>query len=310
MKKIRQKMKENVAATKFGVVLILLGAQAILLLATFWAPDKQFVPSSQLTTTQTFPDGSGTLEITHQEYDKKNRIIKLDLQATEELSMNQLKPKLFVRKGEGMMQYIPTVDNKAEIFIKDIPENFEALSLSFQNKDASQQPVDTTIYDNALEAKSVDNAQSEKEAESDIVYFFVASNSKYLKQVKIPIKIKSQEDYAIEAIKSEIKFQNTQMKKMDTAVQNLKKNQKIIHQKIEDLRLKTEYLTGNNLSNAQSQISNLESNLENDAQQIQEAEQNKKVITQAIAKMQKQILDIRAGKYQFPADEKSQRMKK
>ncbi|MCJ7969486.1 MAG: hypothetical protein MUW51_11420 [Lactococcus lactis] len=191
MKKIKQKMKENVAATKFWIFIGLITLQGILLLGTFFAHDKQIVPPSQLVTSQAFSDGSGTIEITHQEYDAKNKIMKLDLQATEDISMSQLTPKLFVKNGTGSMQYIPTIDNKAEIFIKDISNNFEALSLSFQNNDLSNQLIDTTIYDNSQEAQIANGAQTESSEKhsSDLIYFFIASNSPYLKQSKRPIKL-------------------------------------------------------------------------------------------------------------------------
>jgi hypothetical protein len=311
MKKIRQKMKENVAATKFWIFMGLVALQAILLLGTFFAHDKQIVPPSQLVTSQTFSDGSGTIEITHQEYDAKNKIMKLDLQATEVISMSQLTPKLFVKNGNGTMQYIPTVDNKAEIFIKNISNKFEALSLSFQNNDLSNQSVDTTIYDNSQEAKIASSAQTESSEEqpSDLVYFFISSNSPYLKQSKRPIKIESQAAYAVEAIQSEINFQNFQKKKMDVAIDDLKKNQETTSQKIEELQVKNQYLTGNNLSNNQTKISSLQADIAGYAQQIQEAEQNKKVITQAVSKMRKQISDIQSGKFKFTDDVKSKELK-
>lgn len=311
MKQIRRKIKENVAATKFWIFIGLITLQGILLLGTFFAHDKQIVPPSQLVTSQTFSDGSGTIEITHQEYDSKNKIMRLDLQATEDISMSQLTPKLFVKNGTGSMQYIPTVDNKAEIFIKNISNEFEALSLSFQNNDLSNQSIDTTIYDNSQEAQIANSAQTESsEVEpSDLVYFFISSNSPYLKQAKRPIKIESQVAYAVEAIQSEIDFQNSQKKKMDVAIDDLKKNQKTTSQKIEELQVKNQYLTGNNLSNNQSKISSLQADIAGYAQQIQEAQQNKKSITQAITKMKKQISDIQLGKFKFTDDVKSKKMK-
>lgn len=304
-------MKENVAATKFWIFMSLVGLQALLLLGTFFAHDKQIVPPSQLVTSQTFSDGSGTIEITHQEYDAKNKIMKLDLQATEDISMSQLTPKLFVKNGSGSMQYIPTVDNKAEIFIKNISNNFEALSLSFQNNDLSNQSVDTTIYDNSQEAQIANSTQTESSDEqpADLVYFFIASNSPHLKQSKTPIKIESQAAYAVDAIQSEIDFQNSQMKKMDMAIDDLERKQETTSQKIEELQLKNQYLTGNNLNNNQSKISNLQADIAGYAQQIQEAEQNKKIITQAIIKMKKQIADIQSGKFKFTDDVKSKKMK-
>lgn len=304
-------MKENVAATKFWIFIGLIALQGILLLGTFFAHDKQIVPPSQLVTSQTFSDGSGTIEITHQEYDSKNKIMRLDLQATEDISMSQLTPKLFVKNGTGSMQYIPTVDNKAEIFIKNISNEFEALSLSFQNNDLSNQSVDTTIYDNSQEAQIANSAQTESSGvePSDLVYFFISSNSPYLKQAKRPIKIESQAASAVEAIQSEIDFQNSQKKKMDVAIDDLKKNQKTTSQKIEELQVKNQYLTGNNLSNNQSKISSLQADIAGYAQQIQEAQQNKKSITQAITKMKKQISDIQSGKFKFTDDVKSKKMK-
>ena len=89
----------------------------------------------------------------------------------------------------------------------------------------------------------------------------------------------------------------------------MKKNQSTTTQKIAELQLKNQYLTGNNLSNNQSKISSLQANIAGDAQQIQEAQQNKKSITQAITKMKKQISDIQSGKFKFTDDVKSKKMK-
>ncbi|MCJ7969485.1 MAG: gp58-like family protein [Lactococcus lactis] len=73
--------------------------------------------------------------------------------------------------------------------------------------------------------------------------------------------------------------------------------------------MKNQYLTGNNLNNNQSKISNLQADIAGYTQQIQEAEQNKKVITQAVIKMRKQISDIQSGKFKFTDDVKSQKLK-
>lgn len=307
--KIKQKMKENVAATKFWIVMALVGLQCLLLIGTLFARDRQIVPQSQLVTSQTFADGSGTIEITHQEYDSKNHVMKLDLQATTDLSMNQLSPNLFVKNGVGTMQYIPTIDNKAEIFIKNISPKFEAVSLSFENNNRSNQDVDINIYDNSQDAKTLTSGQSSSPTPSNLVYFFISSNSKYLKESKKPIKIESQKVYAVEAIQSEIDFQNKQTEKMDQAISTLTKNQKDDSQQISELELKNDYLTGGNLSSNESHITSLQADIASKAQQIQQAKQNKQVITQAVDKMKQQISDIQSGKYKFPDDTKSQKFK-
>lgn len=307
--KIKQKMKENVAATKFWIVMVLVGLQCLLLIGTLFARDRQIVPQSQLVTSQTFADGSGTIEITHQEYDSKNHVMKLDLQATTDLSMNQLSPNLFVKNGVGTMQYIPTIDNKAEIFIKNISPKFEAISLSFENNNRSNQDVDINIYDNSQDAKTLTSGQSSSPTPSNLVYFFISSNSKYLKESKKPIKIESQKVYAVEAIQSEIDFQNKQTEKMDQAISTLTKNQKDDSQQISELELKNDYLTGGNLSSNESHITSLQADIASKAQQIQQAKQNKQVISQAIDKMKQQISDIKSGKYKFPEDTQSRKLK-
>lgn len=307
--KIKQKMKENVAATKFWIVMALVSLQCLLLIGTLFAQDRQIVPQSKLVTSQTFADGSGTIEITHQEYDSKNHVMKLDLQATTDLSMNQLSPNLFVKNGVGTMQYIPTIDNKAEIFIKNISPKFEAISLSFENNNRSNQDVDINIYDNSQDAKTLTSGQSSSPTPSNLVYFFISSNSKYLKESKKPIKIESQKVYAVEAIQSEIDFQNKQTEKMDQAISTLTKNQKDDSQQISELELKNDYLTGGNLSSNESHITSLQADIASKAQQIQQAKQNKQVISQAIDKMKQQISDIKSGKYKFPEDTQSRKLK-
>ena len=309
MKKLRRKMKENVAATKFWILMGLIFVQCLLVGGIFLAPDRQLIPQSQLVTTQTFTNG-GTLQLTSQEYDAKNKIMKIDVQATSDLSMNQLTPHIFVKNASGStMQYIPTVDNKAEIFIKNISSQFEVLALAFQNTSLSNQDIDTTIFNNSQDAQTSKTSQTNSSQSSNLVYFYISSNSKYLKIAKHPIKIERQSAYAIDAIQEEINFQNSQTKKMDRAISDLKKSQDSNNEQIAELQLKNNYLTGGNLANNQNQIQSLQAQVAGASQQIQQANQNKQTITQAIQKMQQQISDIKSGKYKFQDDAKSQKLK-
>ncbi|WP_407350327.1 hypothetical protein VNN41_09795 [Lactococcus garvieae] len=309
---LKQKMKKNVAATKTIMAGTMVSGIALLIIGTQFAPDRNIVPSSQLETTQQFSTTrGGNIEITSQEMDWQRHIMKVEIQASDELSMKNLEASVFIKNNTGStIQFIPTVDNKATIFIKNLSKNFEVLSLVFEDKGFSSNDVDTQIFDDKQSAKSSEASSATKnEEEARSVYFYISENSKYLKSASNKIQLKAQKDYAIDALNDEIHFQNDQVKKMKTAISKLSELQKKNKAEIEDLKKQNEYLTGNRLDNNQEQILDLQSEIKNAQDQTKDAEANIQDIHKKIDKMNQQISDIKSGSYEFPVDSKTQKLK-
>lgn len=289
----------------------MVGGIVCLLIGTQFAPDRNLIPSAQLVTTQQFSTTKGgTIEITHQEMDWAKHIMKIDIQASDELVMKDLETSVFIKRDAGSaVQIIPTVDNKATIFIKNLKSDFQVLSLAFEDKEIRSDEVDTQIYDDKRSAASSHQENVEPTEEERTLYFYISENSKYLKSASNKIQVKSQKDYAIDVLKDEIHFQNSQCEKLERGLSKLKALQTKNKSEIENLKKENEYLTGDQLDNNQKQIIDLQTDIQNAQNQCEEAEKNKKEVHQKIDKMQKQILDIQSGFYQFPADEKTQKMK-
>lgn len=308
--KFTTKVKKNVAATKTIFAGSLVGGVALLLIGTQFAPDRDLIPASQLSTTQQFPSmHGGTIEITSQEMDWEKHIMKIDIQASDELAMKNLDTSVFIQKDEGSsVQIIPTIDNKATIFIKNLHKNFQVLSLAFEDKGLRTNDVDTQVFDDTQSAKSSEEETTTAE-EDNTVYFYISENSKYLKSVKNEIKVKSQKEYAVDTVQSEISFQNSQIEKVKNGIKKLEELQTRNKQEIEELTKQNSYLTGSQLDKNQQQIIDLQSEIQTSQNQAEDAEKSIVELDKKIEKMQQQISDIQSGKYKFPLDIKTQKLK-
>ena len=308
--KLTTKMKKNVAATKTIVAASMVGGVALLLVGTQLAPDRNLVPVSQLATTQQFSStNGGNIEITSQEMDWDKHIMKIDIQASDELVMKNLETSVFIKKDTGSsVQIIPTVDNKATIFIKNLNNNFQVLSLAFEDKGIKSNDVDTQVFDDKRSAESSQQEDTSTTEENHTVYFYISENSKYLKSSNA-IQVKSQKDYAIDALNDEIKFQNSQIEKLKKGISKLSDLQTKNKTEIEDLKKQNEYLTGAQLDNNQKQIIDLQTDIQNAQNQSKDAEKNINDINKKIDKMNQQISDIKSGTYKFQVDSKTEKLK-
>lgn len=308
--KLTTKMKKNVAATKTIVAASMVGGVALLLVGTQLAPDRNLVPVSQLATTQQFSStNGGNIEITSQEMDWDKHIMKIDIQASDELVMKNLETSVFIKKDTGSsVQIIPTVDNKATIFIKNLNNNFQVLSLAFEDKGIKSNDVDTQVFDDKRSAESSQQEDTSTTEDNHTVYFYISENSKYLKSSNA-IQVKSQKDYAIDALNDEIKFQNSQIEKLKKGISKLSDLQTKNKTEIEDLKKQNEYFTGAQLDNNQKQIIDLQTDIQNAQNQSKDAEKNISEINKKIDKMKQQISDIKSGAYQFPDDSKTKKLK-
>lgn len=309
--KFMTKVKKNVAATKTIIAGSMVGGVICLLIGTQFAPDKNFIPTSQLATTQQFSNTSGgTIEIINQEMDWARHIMKIDIQASDELVMKNLETSVFIKRDTGSsVQVIPTVDNKATIFVKNLNNDFQVLSLAIEDKEVRSDEVDIKIYDDKRSEASSHEEDAASTEDERTVYFYISENSKYLKSASNKIQVKSQKDYAIDVLNDEIHFQNSQFEKLERGISKLNDLQTKNKSEIENLKKENKYLTGAQLDNNQKQIINLQTDIQNAQNQSEEAEKNKIEVHKKIDKMQKQISDIQSDNYHFPADEKTQKLK-
>ena len=310
---IRQSMKENVARTKFQFFVGLVMIMALMLLCIPFAHDREIIPDSALVTTQDFPNQSGSIEITKQQMDWKKHIMKIDLLMSDEIQIQKLKTSFYTRvNSESTMQFIPTVDGKATIFIKNLRNDFDTLSLAFQNETQKNSSVNVDVYDDtqaAAAAKSASEGSTSTNSNSNVLYFYITQNSKKLKAVDGKIKIQSQKEYAIDALNKEVDFQNSQIKKMKQAKKKLTSINVDDNAQIDILKSQQNYQTGEDLDQNQQQISNLQTDIQQNLSSIDTANKNLDALQKKIDKMNIQISDIKSGKYEFPSDEKSQKIK-
>lgn len=304
--------QENVARTKVQVALGLLVVMAFCLLMIPFAPDRQLMPESALTTTQNFKNASSeSLTLLSQTFDEKKGLMKLEVQASDGLEMDTLKHQFFQKNGSGSsMQFIPTVDGKATLFIKQLDKNFGVLALSFQNQKQSNQIVNTTIFEDKQAAKAAESANQGKDSSNDdTVYFFITDNSKKLKRVSGKIKIESQKSYALGALNDEIAFQEKQKTKMKDAKVKLKKIIEQDQKEIDRLNDSKKYQAGDTLEKTNQQIQTLQTDQTQNQESIQTSDKNIQTIDEKIKKMNQEMSDISTGKYKFSEDESVKKLK-
>ena len=273
---------------------VLFGSWLILVVAGLTSSNRQVYSEDELSTEQNFANGTGSVKLASQTYSKKDRLILLDFelngQAGSGINPRNLKWKLYSKKARNSkLEVVPIYDKKVMVMIKNVPEDFDAYAVQITNKSVNANDISIDIS-----SSSSSGTVTKKSSKKDWLQFMVTSRGKNLKQKDL--KNISRKDLVLSEVNREIKFQNGQIKKLETAVKDMNKLIKDNNDKIKSLQKNATYLTDDQKESNDTEISNLRSSNDNYYQQIGEAKKNIKIVQARVKMLHKKYNDIKNGK--------------
>ena len=273
---------------------VFFGSWLILVVAGLTSSNRQVYSEDELSTEQNFANGTGSVKLASQTYSKKDRLILLDFelngQAGSGINPRNLKWKLYSKKARNSkLEVVPIYDKKVMVMIKNVPEDFDAYAVQITNKSVNANDISIDIS-----SSSSSGTVTKKSSKKDWLQFMVTSRGKNLKQKDL--KNISRKDLVLSEVNREIKFQNGQFKKLETAVKDMNKLIKDNNDKIKSLQKNATYLTDDQKESNDTEISNLRSSNDNYYQQIGEAKKNIKIVQARVKMLHKKYNDIKNGK--------------
>lgn len=291
---IKSVLQEQIILRKKIFFLVLFGSWLILVVAGLTSSNRQVYSEDELSTEQNFANGTGSVKLASQTYSKKDKLILLDFelngQAGSGINPRNLKWKLYSKKARNSkLEVVPIYDKKVMVMIKNVPEDFDAYAVQITNKSVNANDISIDIS-----SSSSSGTVTKKSSKKDWLQFMVTSRGKNLKQKDL--KNISRKDLVLSEVNREIKFQNGQIKKLETAVKDMNKLIKDNNDKIKSLQKNATYLTDDQKESNDTEISNLRSSNDNYYQQIDEAKKNIKIVQARVKMLHKKYNDIKNGK--------------
>lgn len=291
---IKSVLQEQIILRKMIFFSILFGSWLILVVAGLTSSNRQVYSEDELSTEQNFANGTGSVKLSSQTYSKKDKLILLDFelngQAGSGINPRNLKWKLYSKKARNSkLEVVPIYDKKVMVMIKNVPEDFDAYAVQITNKSVNANDISIDIS-----SSSSSGMVTKKSSKKDWLQFMVTSRGKNLKQKDL--KNISRKDLVLSEVNREIKFQNEQIKKLETAVKDMNKLIKDNNDKIKSLQKNATYLTDDQKESNDTEISNLRSSNDNYYQQIDEAKKNIKIVQARVKMLHKKYNDIKNGK--------------
>lgn len=288
-----------------GIILsIMLLTWFILLGGALLSPENKDYSEAQLNPEQIFSNGTGEINLVSQTYSKKNGILLLQFETTDEttsikkgIDSSNLKWQLYGKdkSKKQTMQIIPIIDNKISVVVKNVPEDFEVLAVQVTNETINPHDIDINV--NETEGTTTSSSETTSGNEDNVVTFFITPSNKNLENKKI--ENISREEFAYEEIEKEKNNQMTQKEKLEKSIEQL--NSSIVSDQatLAELQKKSQYLTGQDQETNDSDIKTIESDITSKETQIETAKGSIETIDARIEMLDKKKEDIQNGDFKF-----------
>lgn len=281
----------------------LLFAWLSLLVGAMVSPERIRYTKDQLNTRQVFGNGSGEVTLVSQLYSPKTKMIVLSFQTKDSTSSiregivsQELTWHLYGKKKgtQASMEVIPVTDNKLSVVIRHVPSDFDTFAVEITNHTPLSSDIDVDIASSKEDSQVSSN---QKKTDGNSVQFYITTANKELKIKQITSV--SREAVALAAVKEEKEFQEEQMQKLKTSIDQLKQSIKTDQTTKEGLELESKYLSGSDLEANQKKVENLEVEMTTKTKAIDKAMANIALIDEKLANLTKKETAIKDGSFQF-----------
>lgn len=297
--------RENIVKRKLIIFFSLLTLWSLLLGGALLSPESgETYSSEQLATKKNFYNGSGEINLVKQVYSQKTGIILLQFETDDSISgidrgidNSRLSWKLYSSTEEldTSMEVIPITDKKISVIIKNVPKNFGALVVDIENKSINASGIDVELSSSDDETAKVSSV--EEEFDRVVQFWITPQNSKLEKE---EIKDVSRESFAISEIDQEIKFQEGQIKKLNTSIQQLKDSISEDESSKKSLSTEAQYLENEDLIENQRSQEQIDNSIADKNQSIEKATDNIEIVKSRIVALKKKKQAVKDGTFEFP----------
>ncbi|GET81174.1 hypothetical protein [Streptococcus dysgalactiae] len=296
-------LEDHTIHRKVFTFFALLLAWLSLLVGAMVSPERIRYTKEELNTRQVFGNGSGEVTLVSQVYSQKTKMIVLSFQTKDSTSSvregivsQELTWHLYGKKKgtQAIMEVIPVTDNKLSVVIRHVPSDFDTFAVEIMNHTALSSSVDVDI------ASSKDSSQTslkQKKTNDNSVQFYITTANKELKSKQITSV--SREAVALAAVKEEKEFQEDQMQKLKSSIEQLKQSIKTDQTTKESLEIESQYLSGSDLETNQKKVETLETEMTTKTKAIDKALSNIQLVDEKLANLTKKETAIKDGSFQF-----------
>lgn len=296
-------LEDHTIHRKVFTFFALLLAWLSLLVGALASPERIRYTKEELNTRQVFGNGSGEVTLVSQVYSPKTKMIVLSFQTKDSTSSvregivsQELTWHLYGKKKgtQATMEVIPVTDNKLSVVIRHVPSDFDTFAVEITNHTALSSSVDVDI------ASSKDSSQAslkQKKTDSNSVQFYITTANKELKTKQIASV--SREAVALAAVREEKEFQEDQMQKLKSSIEQLKQSIKTDQTTKESLEIESQYLSGSDLETNQKKVETLETEMTTKTKAIDKALSNIQLVDEKLANLTKKETAIKDGSFQF-----------
>lgn len=303
---IQSWFSENVIKRKLLIFSVLFTAWLSLLLGAFFSPQRQTYTDEQLKTKRIFTNGTGEIRLTSQTYSAETGIIVLQFETKDSTSSvdrgidtKRLKWNLYAQKktAETTMEVVPIVDNKISVIIRNVPEHFGAYAIDITNTTVSTSSIDIDIS-TPSDGEEIAPKKQEDDDENVVQFYVTTQNPKLETET---IKVVTREEFALSEIEEEKAFQEGQIEKLNTSIEQLKTSIEDDESRKNGLIKEAQYLSGDDLESNQKDVATIESNIETKNQSIETASNNIEKVQTKIETLEKKEAAIKDGTFEFSA---------
>ena len=296
-------LEDHTIHRKVFTFFALLLAWLSVLVGAMVSPERIRYTKEELNTRQVFGNGSGEVTLVSQVYSPKTKLIVLSFQTKDSTSSvregivsQELTWHLYGKKKgtQASMEVIPVTDNKLSVVIRHVPSDFDTFAVEVTNHTALSNELDVDIA-SSKEDSQVSSKQ--KKTDENSVQFYITTANKELKTK--PITSVSREAVALAAVKEEKAFQEDQMQKLKTSIEQLKQSIKTDQTTKEGLEIESKYLSGTDLEANQKKVENLEVEMTTKTKAIDKAMANIQLVEEKLANLTKKETAIKDGSFQF-----------
>lgn len=306
--------KKFITFCTFIVVIISLFLKGVL------STERVTYTEEQLAVSKEFDNDSGKITMLSQTYSEKNGIILVEFETSDQtskidkgISASNLEWQLSTLSNntEMVMEVVPLTNRKIDVIIKNVPKDYDLLSIRIKNNTASDEDVDVDIqkYQDYVEEQNSKTAKSNKEdtEKSNETYFLVTPQSSLFKESYI--KNLSREKFTLKIFNNELKFQKSQIKKLENSIEVLNTSIENDNKSISEIEIEEQYLTGDDLVEKQNDIQTLQNSIDSKNDKINKATDNINTVNSYIEQLERNIKAVKDGTYQFSSSITSISMK-
>lgn len=303
----------SILTRKFIIFCVFVTLLIGLLLSGAMSPERITYDQDQLATVREFQNNSGEVKLLSETYSKDTGIVIMEFETSDYtspidrgISARKLEWSLSTISGntDMVMEVIPLTNKKIDIIIKNVPVDYNLLSVRMKNHTITTGDVDVALenYDDYVSQKQQEEelkskSSKDNEKRSNSTYFLATPQMKLFK--KKYIKNVSREKFALQIFNDEKVFEQGQLKKLKTSISNLKSAIVEDQETLSDLEKEAQYQVGDKLVKTQDNIEKVNDSISEKQDNILTAKDNIIVVKSNIKQLVKNIKAVKDGTYEF-----------